>query len=449
MNITDCFVEEMIKLAQQEIPEHVIRQAKMCVIDYVGCAFLGESMLREQNQRYLNNLPGEEGASVLVGAGRRTTVHAAAMLNGINSHVAELDDGHRYGMMHLAAPVITALLAISENRKLSGTQFLKGIVLGYEGAIRLASAIQPGHKLKGYHATGTCGTIGAAVGIAAATGCSAEQMKAVVSAAATDAAGMLAAIDDGSKLKPYNIGRAAVAAINAAYIGGAGFCGPDDILGGKRGFFKVMAQDVAENFVTEGFPGKYAIELIYRKPYAACRHCHAAIEAALNAAEGQKLSADEIESIQIETYGLAVGGHEHTEVRGTSSAKMSTPYSVAAALVCGKADFQQFGEEYLHNADITNIMKKVTVLESPELSALVPEKRGAVATIKTKTKTQTLTNRVDYPKGEPENPITPEELEQKFFSLAQAAGKEQEYADRVLQGIWRIEQEFETLVSML
>lgn len=369
------------------------------------------------------------------------------MLNGINSHMAELDDGHRYGMLHLAAPVITALLAVAGDFCMDGRQFIKGTVMGYEAAIRIASAIQPGHKLKGYHATGTCGTIGAAVGIAMALNYSAEQLKAVVSAAVTDAAGVLEVIDDGSKLKPYNIGRAATAAVNAVYIGSVGFNGPDDILGGKRGLFKVMAQEVQLSYLTEGFGDKYAIELIYRKPYAACRHCHAAIEAAMNAVGNQKLSADEIESIQIETYGLAVHGHDHTEIRGTSSAKMSTPYSVAVALVSGKADFQQFGEEYLNNLEIQTVTKKVAVIESPELSALVPAKRGAIAIVKTKT--QVLTNRVDYPKGEPENPITREELENKYYSLAQAAGKERSYAKQVLAEIWDLENKFETLQSLL
>ena len=350
-------------------------------------------------------------------------------------------------MMHPGAPVITALLAVAGSQKLTGERFLKGIVVGYEAAIRLASAIQPGHKLKGYHATGTCGTIGAAVAIAVALGYSAEQMKAVVSAAATDATGVLEVIDDGSRLKPYNIGRAAVAAINAAFIGGAGLNGPDDILGGKRGFFKVMAQDVKQEYVVEGFGDKYAIEMIYRKPYAACRHCHAAIEAAMNAAKGQNISLDEIESVQIETYGLAVGGHEHTEVRGTSSAKMSTPYSVAAGLVCGKADFQQFEDMYLNNGDILSIAKKVMVVESPELSALVPAKRAAIATIRTKS--QVFTNRVDYPKGEPENPITRSELENKYLSLAQAAGKTEGYANQVLEAIWNLEERFDELQTLL
>ncbi len=446
-NITDYFVEDIVQLSQKDIPEKVKNQAKMSVIDYVACTYLGESMLRDQNQKYLNQLSGDIGNSIIVGAHKKTTTYAAAMINGINSHVAELDDGHRYGMMHLAAPIITPLLAVAQSHKIEGIQFIKGIVIGYEVAIRLASSIQPGHKLKGYHATGTCGTIGAAVGIAVALNYTSDQIKAVISAAVTDAAGILEVIDDGSQLKPYNIGRAAVAAINASYIGASGLVGPDDILGGKRGFFKVMAQDVNLSYVKDGFEDKYAIELIYRKPYAACRHCHAAIEAAMNVSIENNISIDDIADIKVETYGLAVNGHDHIEVRGTSSAKMSTPYSVAVALVYGKADFQQFEEACIEDSRTNEIMKKVMVLESEELSALVPNKRGAIVTIKTSS--QEFTNRVDYPKGEPENPINKEELEQKFYSLLKASGKDEMYAKEILSKIWNIEEDIETLISSI
>lgn len=375
-NITDSFINEMINMAQREIPQGVVEQVKLSVIDYMACTYLGESTLRIKNQEYLKNVSSDVGNSVIVGAGRKTSVHVAAMVNGINAHVAELDDGHRYAMMHLAAPIISALLAIKGNHPITGEQFIKGICVGYEAAIRLASAVQPGHKLKGYHATGTCGTIGASVGIAVALGYSFQQMKNAVSAAATDAAGILEVIDDASELKPYNIGRAAVAAINAVYVGGSGFSGPDDILGGKRGFFKVMAQDVNLSYLKDGFGDKYAIELIYRKPYAACRHCHAAIEAVMDIAKKNRLKPEQIKNIQINTYGLAVGGHDHTDVRGASSAKMSTPYSTAVALVYGKADYQQFEDNYLKDSKVRAVMNKVSVSESAELSALVPEKEG-------------------------------------------------------------------------
>ncbi len=445
-NLTNKFLDAIYELAGKPIPEQAEEQVRLSVLDYLACVNLGETMLREENEAFLSNFQ-ESGRTTLIGSGKKITMHNAALLNGMNAHAAELDDGHRFGMIHLGAPVITAMFALAENTNLDAAHFVKGIVVGYEAAIRLASAVQPGHKLRGYHTTGTCGAIGAAIGMAAAMDDTREQFATVLSAAATDAAGILQVIDEGSKLKPYNAGRAAVAAMNAAFMGRTALNGPRDVLGGARGFFKVMADEIKTPYLTEGFGGQYAIELIYRKPYAACRHCHAAIEAALHLRRPDKAFLDAVKKIEVVTYGLAVKGHDHTKVQGASSAKMSIPYSVAAALVYGEAGFQQFEGECLDNPLLQELMDKMEVSEDPELSKLVPQKR--VAIVKVTTETEVLEQRVDFPKGEPENPITREELESKYFSLMKAAGKNEEISKRIVKHIWNLETEFPELLAEL
>lgn len=447
INITDRFLESLYKLSKRELPANVVEQAKMSIIDYISCTNLGQSMLQEENNAYLSNILFEEGKTSIIGASRKTTVHNALVLNGINAHYVELDDGHRYGMIHLGSPIITSMIALAQNHELDANKFLKGIVIGYEVAIRLATAIQPGHKLKGYHATGTCGTIGAAVGMGIVLDYSLEQLKITLTAAATDAAGILQVIDDGSKLKAYNVGRAAVAAMNALYIAKTGLNGPGDVLGGERGFFKVMADAVKEQYLMEGFKNQYAIELIYRKPYAACRHCHAAIEAALNLKKENELNVVDVEKIHVVTYNLAVKGHDHTEIQGTTSAKMSIPYSVAAALLYGKAGYQEYEEEALNDEMLNNLVSRVCVSEEPELSKLVPAKRVAIVNVVTKD--GVYEQRVDYPKGEPENPISREELESKYYSLMDASGKDRIYSKTLLENIWDLENNYKKILDEL
>src|SRR5690606_28432317 len=121
----------------------------------------------------------------------KVSPYVAALVNGMHAHVAELDDGERFGMFHPGAPILSALLSVANEKNISGTAFLRGIVIGYEAAIRVASALQPGLKDQGYHATGVCGTIGAAIGIGAALGFSKQQLKGAFSAAATSASGIL------------------------------------------------------------------------------------------------------------------------------------------------------------------------------------------------------------------------------------------------------------------
>ena len=158
------------------------------------------------------------------------------------------------------------------------------------------------------------GLIGAAIGLGAALDYSREQMKTVLSAAATDSAGILQVMDDSSKLKPYNIGRAAAAAVNAACMGRTRLSGPEDILGGERGFLKVMAQDVQEDYLVKGWErvcdGSYLQKTLCGLPAQ-----HAAIEAALRLRESISAEKISVRRVEVSTYGLAVKGHNHIRYR--------------------------------------------------------------------------------------------------------------------------------------
>ena len=445
--ITSKFIDSMWEFSQKSVSKKIIEEVKCCLIDYIACANIGATLLEKQDSAFSSAFGSAMGNCSVVGSDKKVNVLVAAMLNGLDSHWIELDDGQRYAMLHLGAPVISAMLAVSQDKNLSAVQFIRGVVVGYEATVRIASAIQPGHKLKWYHATGTCGTIGTSIGIAAALEYGKDKWNTVISCAATDAAGLLQMIDDGSELKPYNVGRAAVAAINAAYMGATGLTGPGDPLGGKRGFFAATADEVKEKYLLEGFGEKLAIETIYRKPYAACRHCHAPIEATLNIINQNKIDIDTISKIVVDTYGLAVKGHEHTEIDGAGSAKMSTPYAVAAAIVFGKVSYQEYEDRCLGDVKVHSLMEKVSVVENTELSKLAPAKRVAIVTIVTDN--GTFDSRVDYPLGEPENPISYEALKEKYFSLMNASGRSQEYMDSLIGCIENLEAEFSKFLSII
>lgn len=303
-----------------------------------------------------------------------------------------------------------------------------GAIVGYEATVRLACAVQPGNKLRGYHATGTCGTVGAALGIAAALHYTKEQMNTTLAAAVTSAAGVLEMQEDDSELKPYNVGRAAMDAVIAAYIGQSGLKGPKDALGGKRGFLSVMTDDPHTKYLTDFSSGTLCIEQIYQKAYAACRHAHPVIEAALNLRNQVRLN--DIKSIQVKTYKLAVAGHDHTNIHSVSSAKMSIPFSVAVALIRGDAGIDAFTENTVADKAILELTRKVEVVEDDELTAQSPKKRASILTIQTKN--GSFTRQIDYPKGEPENPLTQEELKKKFRSLAMYGGLTVTECNRVI-----------------
>jgi 2-methylcitrate dehydratase PrpD len=207
----------------------------------------------------------------------------------------------------------------------------------------------------------------------------------------------------------------------SAFVGYSGFNGPEDILGGKRGFFSVMG-DPAKPILTGSIGAEpLALDGIYQKPYASCRHCHPAIEAAIHLKQRHNLDLDSIVAIRVKTYGLAVLGHDHSTIKGVTSAKMSIPFSVAVALKHGSAGISEFNEQAIEDGQLLRVTQMVKVSADEELSILVPEKRAAIVEVDIESGLS-YAERVDFPKGEPENPLTDRELYSKFLELARHGG---------------------------
>lgn len=409
-NLTAAFAAYLLNKAEQ-ITVQQRKQASSCILDYLAVAEAGAKKNHTRWEPFLMHAP--QGEAPLLGLDRKTDGKTAALINGFNAHSLELDDGQRFAMIHLGASIISALESVSAEFDVTQERFTTSVIMGYEAACRAAIAMQPSHKQRGYHTAGTCGTIGSAVGAAFALGYDAVQLRRVLTLAAGSAAGMLELQEQRSELKPYNVGRAAMDGLEAAYLGMTDFETPEDMLGGERGFFRTFsdAWDAEKLLADQNY---FEIERIYVKPYASCRHSHSAVEAAIRLHE--QIRGREIAQVTVETYRLGVKGHDHTDISGVASAKLSTPYAVAAALLRGRADLSVF--EPLDEAAIA-LCPKVRVLENAALTAESPQKRIASVTVRLADGTE-LTHRVDYAKGDPENPMTKKELLQKAASLVGA-----------------------------
>ncbi len=448
INITDRLIDDLYDMSQSDFSDTVLQEAKNCLLDYLGVTFAGANMLAERSGILLDTMDTSNTGVTVIGLNRKASLQNTALINGIHAHVAELDDGERFGMFHPGAPILSALLPMAEHKQISGYNLLRGIVVGYEAAIRIAGALQPAMKDKGYHATSTCGTIGAAVGIAAALNFSRQQMKDALSASATGASGILKVIKDVSELKPYNVGQAAQSGLLAAMLPLAGFKGPVDVLGGKLGFLSIMADSINLERLDSRGNGRFGIQYIYRKPYAACRHCHPPIEASLLLKERFGFGVEDIQSVNVSTYYWAVEGHDHTQIEGVNSAKMSIPFSVAVALVSGKAGLNEFTAEYIADETIATLTRKVSVYSDEALTQLVPHKRAAIVEIET-IHGKRFVERVDLPKGEPETSLSDQELVEKFASLAQYGGKAQAEIEAIIDCVWHIETKLTNLYRLL
>ena len=415
-SMTDQFVDYLFELAHSSLSEEVLHESQRCMLDYLGVTLAGRKLLGKKVESLLEG--AEKGTYQAIGFDEKLSLTDAVLINSVCSHVAEMDDGSRFGMMHPGAPVFSALWPVALQEKSDKLTFLQAVVVGYEVALWLACELQPKIKQGGYHATGVCGSVGVAVAIATLRRYNKAQFKASVSAAVLTAGGLLGAIDDESELKPYNIAHTANSGIMAAKIARAGFTGPIDAIGGKRGFATVIATKPDLTFDKQG-----QVEILntYIKPYAACRHCHSAIAAVLTLKDRAAFNVAQIKEVLVHTYDLAVEGHDHTNIDGVSSAKMSIPYSVAVALVSGAAGLNEFLPEVLTNSSVMALAKRVTVAADKRYSALVPQKRVAEVTL-VFCDGKRLVECVDLPKGEPESRMTDEELLDKFSNMVAFAG---------------------------
>lgn len=418
-NLTNQFIDFIWDFAEREIIAEYKAEVSCTLVDYLGAYFAGVYIGAQHTKPLLNLLHGE-GNSHPIGLQQKVSLENAALINGIFGHYAELDDGNRMGMLHPGVIIFSSLLAWQQKYPIDETNFYKAVMVGYEVSIRLAETAQPAAKLKGFHGTGIFGTIGAALACAVAANATKKQLKNTLSAATTAASGILRVIKNTSQLKPFNAGNASKNAISAALVALANFEGPIEVLDGDLGFLSMYDNNFKKQLLCKPKLKPKIVE-IYRKPYAACRHCHPAIDIALQFKSELSTKPDEIEAVEVYTYGIGIPGHDHTQIVGVNSAKMSTPYSFAVAFCTGKAGIAQFEENYFKQDTITQLTHKVSVQPNSYFDEHFPNKRGAEIQLKLKSG-KTFTKKVDLPKGEPETALTASEIQTKFFELTEFAG---------------------------
>ncbi len=448
MNQIDLFVEQIESVARQTIPGSVIHRAKLALLDYIGVTLAGVKEQKRQIDSLIESFCETDGEIYPVGISTPMSMNNAAFLNGLNGHVLDFDDGTNAGIIHLGSPIYAVLLALAQKYDFSSDELLIAAVIGYETSFTMARSIQPTHKQRGYHATGTCGLLGIAMAASIALGFDADMRKQAMSTAAVSATGTLKVLEDGSQLKPYNVGKTALLGLTAVQMAKAGFVGPDDAFSGVAGYFSQMYGREEVEIVPCLLDGTYAVEKAYIKPYAACRYTHPSIDIALEMRKNGIVSVDEIESVSIKTYSLAVKKHDHTDIPGSASAKMSIPYNFAVTYLTGKTGMEAFAEDVLENSDVRILTKKVAVMEDDEMTAAFPKE--TIATVELKLKNgRTISGRSVLPKGEPENPLTDEEAIGKFTGLAVYGGKTIEEANEIVKAVMDMEGDLSVLLKLL
>ena len=432
-NLTDRFVDLICSIKFEDISDSALSKLRTCLVDTIGVIFAGAKSLKDKEDSLLQLLNDNNGDICPIGHNIKTSLSNSILVNGLSSHFLELDDGSRYGVLHPSAPLFSALIPVAIAFNASWENFVLGAICGYETSIRIAHSIQPTHYSLGYHPTANCCTLGVAVAIAVMLGGDRKQVKDSLSAAAISACGSLKVIEDDSQLKPYNCGKAALMGYYSALMARAGFNGSSDSLGGETGFLSMMSSSFNEDDLL-GKKDSLAIEKVYLKPYASCRHTHPEIEAAFSIRENPLFNVEQIKNVYVKTYKGVIGKHDFKEVNGEAAARMSIPYSIAVALITGKAGIGEFTDKFVNDKEVRHLTNLVTIEGDEELSLLVPDKRVAIVRV-VMSDGNILEKRVDYPKGEPENPLNEKELYEKFSFLMDYAGVSKKNYDTLFKTI--------------
>ena len=398
------------------LPNEVTLEAKRRILDTIGAALVGSTWEFPQTViNYMVELGGKPEATIIQ-TGTKFPAVNAALANGVCAHALELDDGHRQAHFHPGACVIPSAISAAEMCGAGGKELITAVVVGYEVSIRIGIAINPGQMLRGHHTTGTVGTFGAAAAAGKIMGLSAPEMASAFGIAGLQGAGFFEVTRGGTMVKPMLPGKAAMGGLLAAILSKRGAMGPTTIFEGKAGFLRAMTDELDSNSLTAGLGEVFEICKTYTKFHASCHLTHPSIDAALKICRENDIPPEKMSKVAIATNSLArynCGDVIHPTT--VSVAKFSIPFTVALAIIKGDVSQNRFSEENINDDKIQELAGKVELGVSEAWERLYPDKTGATIKIVT-SDGKTYSDSLEFPKGEPENPGTVEDLYGKFHA---------------------------------
>lgn len=420
----------------QSLPDDVAHHAKRAVIDWYASVFPGldASPVQMLEQALSEDL--DHGSARLI-LGRRATARTAALINGAAAHAAEVDDSFRDAMYHPGAATIAAALAASQDISASGLDFLRAIVVGYEISTRIGVVLGRPHY-QYWHNTGTVGAFGAAAAAACLYRLDGAAFAHALATAATFAAGLQQAFRMDSMSKPLHPGRAAEAGILAAMLAKRGLTGSLDVLDGDAGFGKAMSKDADWSCIGATLGQVFHIKSLTFKNHIGCGHTFAAIDGALALQRRHALKPGNIAWVRVGTYKPALDIACYEDPRTANEARFSLKYVIATALIHGSVRMAAYEPVRLDDPVVRAFMQRIDVTVDPELDALFPRQRAARVEIETSNG-----KRLHYlqpnRKGDPELPLSDEDISGKFIELAGPVIGEAQ-AKPLLARLWQVEQ---------
>jgi len=415
----------------EDIPEEVVTIAKRSILDFIGVTLAGSKQpVAKIVKRYINEVNGKQQATV-IGLGIKASCTEAAWANGLLGHYLDFDDllVPMPGVegIHITAPILPAALAIGERYNKSGKEVIEAYILGCEVTYKVGSGVDPSHSGLGWHPTATKGIFGATVAAGRLLGLSKEEMSYALGIAGSETAGLRE--NFGTMTKSFHIGHAASGGVKASILAKLGFNSSKTIFEGKDGFCKVLSKDARIDEITKNIGEPFCLPQVRLKLYPSCGNSHTAIEAALslrNQYNLQAIGAEDIAEIRLKCDPTNILIERLEKPSTGLMGKFSLPFCMALALTEGAVTVSQFTDEKVKEPKIVAIMEKIKIIPAPELRPSGDTARPAIVEIALKNGGRVVSTRVDFPQGSIENPISDEELCQKYRSCASGLLSERE-----------------------
>jgi 2-methylcitrate dehydratase PrpD len=403
-------------LQLNQLPDAVIQAAKLHILDSLGCLLAG-SRLEPGKLAYdlavASN--GTGSASTLLGTDSRVSFLDAVQAMSVAAHCGEMDDIHSGAGTCIGGMIVPALIAMAEKYGGSGRDFLEGAIVGYETTARVGLAINaPSLFTRGWWPSTLCGVFGVAAAGAKFLRWSLDGTVNALGIASLNAGGMITGGHEGATARHLIFGRAAQSGVLSLLAARQGFTGPKRAFEDPRGFCLTLCAEPKWEYLQAVEP--YCLPAVAFKPYPCARQLHAGVEALLGLLQDSSITPTVIEAIELGVP-TAVASLVNRPSTSTNRAALlgSGQYVMAATAIRGKMDLTSFDERFLQSNEMNSLIAKVKV--KGELDCYFPQSWPGRVTIRLKDGSS-HTSEIIIPKGEKENPMSAQEVEEKFLSLA-------------------------------
>lgn len=423
MTISEKLANLGEKLRYEDLPDVIKENSKKFILDVLGCIVGAKEVASSAAITDTVQELGGNPDSTVLGYGFKTAPTMAALANATMGHAFDMDDDHREGTLHPTVVVFPAILSLAEKYGMDGKSVLTAFVFGSELAIRLGEAFLGQSYFQGFHPTGTCGVFGAAAGAAKLLGLGQDKITLAIGIAGSEAAGLLEWKAQGTWTKRFQAGHAAMGGVLAALMAKRGYAAPNTILEGADGFIRAYSyKDIYDNNrITDKLGEKWEMQDTSIKVHACNRLSAPLADCALDLYQ-QGVRPDDVEEIYATGSKFSLKlicdpPERKYEPLTVVDAQFSLPYTIAVGLVKGRESIFEYTDEVIKDKKVIELCKKVKWEVDPEAEKAYPKYFPATVIVKTKDGKEYKAS-VDYPKGDPENPVSYDEVEDKFRLLA-------------------------------